>query len=44
MPLPSTLDLVGRHVCHQWMTVDPAAPGNSLGWVTPGAVSARIGQ
>jgi hypothetical protein len=41
--VPNTPGLVGTKVFHQWLALDPGAPGNSLGWVTSDALAARIG-
>jgi arylsulfatase A-like enzyme len=41
--VPNAPGLVGTKVFHQWLALDPAAPGNSLGWVTSDALAAGLG-
>lgn len=41
--VPNTPALVGMNVFHQWVALDPAAPGNGLGWVTSPPLAARLG-
>ncbi len=43
IPLPADRDLIGQVVFHQWLVVDPRAPGSGLGLTTSDAAAALIG-